>query len=91
MENPRPEKEKTIKEIFQTKKEQNNTAITDVRNIFRQKTQSNTAIKDIRNFFRLKKEVKEIKDVELRNIKNRNRNRKILRILLSMKKIRKLL
>ena len=43
----------------------------DVRNLFRlKKKQSSTTIKDIRNIFRLKKEIKEIKDIVLRNIKN---------------------
>ena len=47
MENPRPEKEKMIKDIwnpFRLKKEQND-----------------TVIKDIRNLFRIKKELKELK------------------------------
>ena len=56
MENPRPEKEKIIK---------------DVRNLSRlKKGQNDTAIKDIRNLFGLKKGVKGIKDIILRNIKN---------------------
>ena len=54
MENPRPEKEKIIK---------------DKRNLFRFKKELNyTAIKDIRNLFRLEKETKVIKDRILRDI-----------------------
>ena len=56
MENPRFEEKKIIK---------------DIRNIFRlEKEQNDTAIKDIRNIFSLKKEVKGIKDIVLRSIKN---------------------
>ena len=47
MENPRPEKEKKIKDIW---------------NLFRlKKEQNDTVIKDIRNLFRIKKELKESK------------------------------
>ena len=56
MENPRSERGKIIK---------------DIRNLFRLKEEQNdTAIKDIRNPFRPKKEMKGIKDIVLRNIKN---------------------
>ena len=56
MENPRPAREKLIK---------------DIKNLFRlKKEQNDTAIKDTRNLFRLKIEIKEIKDIVLRNIKN---------------------
>ena len=45
--------------------------IKDIRNLFRlKKEQNKTAIKDIRNFFRLKQEIKVIKNIVLRNIKN---------------------
>ena len=45
--------------------------IKDVRNIFRlKKEQNKTAIKDKRTFFRLKQEIKVIKNIVLRNIKN---------------------
>ena len=55
-ENPRSKEEKTVK---------------DIRNLFRLKIEQNkTAIKDITNLFRIKKEVKGIKDIALRNIKN---------------------
>ena len=50
MENPRPEEQKNL---FRLKKEQNG-----------------TAIKDIRNLPGLKKEVKGIKDIVIKNIKN---------------------
>ena len=54
VENPRPEKEKIIK---------------DIRNHFRFKKELNhTAIKDIRNLFRLEKETKAIKDRIIRDI-----------------------
>ena len=72
--NPRSPEEKIIKDIrnlFRLKNEQNHTAIEDIRNLFRLKNEQNhTAIEDIRNLFRLKKNVKEIKDIVLRNIKN---------------------
>ena len=46
-ENPRPEEEKIIKDIW---------------NLFRlKKEQNDTVIKDIRNLFRIKKELKELK------------------------------
>ena len=56
MENTRPEKEKIIK---------------DIRNLLRlKKEQNETTIEDIRNFFRLKKQIKGIKYIVLRKIKN---------------------
>ena len=56
MKNPRSEEEKILK---------------DIRNLFRRKKEQNdTAIKDIRNLFRLKTNVKGIKGIVLRNIKN---------------------
>ena len=56
MENPRPEKEKIAK---------------DIRNLLRlKKEQNETVIKDIRTFFRLKKQIKGIKYIVLRKIKN---------------------
>ena len=56
MENPRPAGEKLIE---------------DITNLFRLKKEENdTAIKDTRNLFRLKIEIKKIKDIVLRNIKN---------------------
>ena len=56
MENLRSEEDKIIKGI---------------RSLFRLKRENNyTAVKDIRNLFRLKKEIKRIKDIVLRNIKN---------------------
>ena len=56
MTNPKPEKEKVIK---------------DIRNLFRLKKELNyTAIQDITNFFRTEKEAKEIKDRILRYINN---------------------
>ena len=45
--------------------------IKDIRSLFRlQKEETGNAIKDIRILFRLKKEVKRIKDIVIRNIKN---------------------
>ena len=45
--------------------------IKNISNVFRvKKTLNYTAIKDIRNPLRLKKEIKEIKNVVLRNIMN---------------------
>ena len=56
MANPRPQEEKIIK---------------DIRNLFRlKKEQNDTPMKDIRNLFRIKKEIKRIKNIVLRSIKN---------------------
>ena len=45
--------------------------IKDIRNLFRLKKEQNyTGINNIRNLFRLKKEIKAIKDIILRDIKN---------------------
>ena len=56
MKNQRPKEEKIIK---------------DIRNLFRlKKEQNDTAIKGVTNLFRLRQEVKGIKDIVLRNIKN---------------------
>ena len=56
MKNPRPEKEKIVK---------------DIRNFFSQKKEFNyTAVKGLRNLFRQEKEIKTIKDRILRYIKN---------------------
>ena len=56
---------------MENSKSEEENIIKDVRSLFRlKKKQSSTTIKDIRNLFRLKKEIKEIKDIVLRNIKN---------------------
>ena len=57
--------------MIENSKSEEENIIKDVRSLFRlKKKQSSTTIKDIRNLFRLKKEIKEIKDIVLRNIKN---------------------
>ena len=57
--------------MMENSKSEEENIIKDVRSLFRlKKKQSSTTIKDIRNLFRLKKEIKEIKDIVLRNIKN---------------------